>query len=149
MIDIGIFCRGQEGNFRDASYQSCQIWLLPEGADFPSSPFFKSQSKCLTGGELCQGADSTEMERQDIETWAGLCGEHWHLHSSLQSESLVHYQSDDNIQGPPYSLDHNHSHFILVDHSTPEERDGTTKLRLTLEKYISEQRTGYGGKQVL
>lgn len=76
MIDIGIFCRGQEGNFRDASYQSCQIWLLPEGADFPSSPFFKSQSKCLTGGELCQGADSTEMERQDIETWAGLCGEH-------------------------------------------------------------------------
>ncbi|NXQ42619.1 TRPM5 protein, partial [Catharus fuscescens] len=64
---------------------------------------------------------------------------------NTKSESLVHYQSDDNIQGPPYSLDHNHSHFILVDHSTPEERDGTTKLRLTLEKYISEQRTGYGG----
>uniref|UniRef100_A0A8C3NZX1 TRPM SLOG domain-containing protein n=1 Tax=Cyanoderma ruficeps TaxID=181631 RepID=A0A8C3NZX1_9PASS len=50
---------------------------------------------------------------------------------------------------PPYSLDHNHSHFILVDHTAPEEPDGTTKLRFTLEKYISEQRTGYGGKQVL
>lgn len=61
----------------------------------------------------------------------------------------MHYQSDDNIQGPPYSLDHNHSHFILVDHTAPEEPDGTTKLRFTLEKYISEQRTGYGGKQGL
>ncbi|NXN14320.1 TRPM5 protein, partial [Indicator maculatus] len=59
--------------------------------------------------------------------------------------SLVHYQSDDNIQGPLYSLDHSHSHFILVDDVTAGEPDGTTKLRLTLEKYISEQRTGYGG----
>ncbi|KAL2303525.1 hypothetical protein Nmel_008796 [Mimus melanotis] len=66
-------------------------------------------------------------------------------YSIVWGESLVHYQSDDNIQGPPYSLDHNHSHFILVDHSTPEELDGTTKLRLALEKFISEQRTGYGG----
>ncbi|KAF4801614.1 Transient receptor potential cation channel subfamily M member 5 [Turdus rufiventris] len=71
--------------------------------------------------------------------------QHREILDNTKSESLVHYQSDDNIQGPPYSLDHNHSHFILVDHSTPEERDGTTKLRLTLEKYISEQRTGYGG----
>ncbi|GAB0190008.1 transient receptor potential cation channel subfamily M member 5 [Grus japonensis] len=62
-----------------------------------------------------------------------------------KNESLVRYQSDDNIQGPLYSLDHNHSHFILVDHITPHEPDGTTKLRLTLEKHISEQRTGYGG----
>uniref|UniRef100_A0A8C0EAH2 Transient receptor potential cation channel subfamily M member 5 n=1 Tax=Bubo bubo TaxID=30461 RepID=A0A8C0EAH2_BUBBB len=56
---------------------------------------------------------------------------------------------NDNIQGPPYSLDHNHSHFILVDHIAPDEPDGTTKLRLTLEKHISEQRTGYGGKVTL
>ncbi|XP_015719392.1 transient receptor potential cation channel subfamily M member 5 [Coturnix japonica] len=59
--------------------------------------------------------------------------------------SLVHYQSDDNAQGPLYSLDHNHSHFILVDHVTSDEPDETAKLRLTLEKHISEQRTGYGG----
>lgn len=32
---------------------------------------------------------------------------------------------------------------------TPHEPDGTTKLRLTLEKHISEQRTGYGGKSTL
>lgn len=31
----------------------------------------------------------------------------------------------------------------------PDEPDGTTKLRLTLEKHISEQRTGYGGKLTL
>ncbi|XP_072195411.1 transient receptor potential cation channel subfamily M member 5 [Excalfactoria chinensis] len=59
--------------------------------------------------------------------------------------SLVHYQSDDNAQGPLYSLDHNHSHFILVDCAMPDDPDETAKLRLTLEKHISEQRTGYGG----
>uniref|UniRef100_A0A8B9FI53 TRPM SLOG domain-containing protein n=1 Tax=Amazona collaria TaxID=241587 RepID=A0A8B9FI53_9PSIT len=67
----------------------------------------------------------------------------------VTNESLVSYQSNDNIQGPLYSLDHNHSHFILVDHITPDEPGGTTKLRLTLEKHISEQRTGYGGNSVV
>ncbi|NXX45332.1 TRPM5 protein, partial [Tricholaema leucomelas] len=71
--------------------------------------------------------------------------QHREILDSIKNESLVHYQSDDNIQGPLYSLDHSHSHFILVDHITPDDPDGTTKLRLTLEKYISEQRTGYGG----
>ncbi|NXU91672.1 TRPM5 protein, partial [Xiphorhynchus elegans] len=71
--------------------------------------------------------------------------QHREILDNTKNESLVHYQSDDNIQGPPYSLDHNHSHFILVDDVTPDEPDGTTKLRFTLEKHISEQRTGYGG----
>ncbi|XP_062350656.1 transient receptor potential cation channel subfamily M member 5 [Cinclus cinclus] len=71
--------------------------------------------------------------------------QHREILDNTKSESPVHYQSDNNIQGPPYSLDHNHSHFILVDHTTPDELDGTTKLCLNLEKYISEQRTGYGG----
>ncbi|NXF99271.1 TRPM5 protein, partial [Sakesphorus luctuosus] len=71
--------------------------------------------------------------------------QHREILDNTKNESLVHYQSDDNIQGSPYSLDYNHSHFILVDDVTPDEPDGTTKLRLTLEKHISEQRTGYGG----
>ncbi|XP_025057921.1 transient receptor potential cation channel subfamily M member 5 [Alligator sinensis] len=62
-----------------------------------------------------------------------------------ENDSPVHYKSDDNSQGPLYSLDNNHSHFILVDQIDRDEPDGTTKLRLTLEKHISEQRTGYGG----
>ncbi|OPJ73794.1 transient receptor potential cation channel subfamily M member 5 isoform B [Patagioenas fasciata monilis] len=71
--------------------------------------------------------------------------QHREILDNTKNESLVHYQSDDNIQGPLFSLEHNHSHFILVDHITPDEPDGTTKLRLALEKHISEQRTGYGG----
>ncbi|NWR93459.1 TRPM5 protein, partial [Furnarius figulus] len=71
--------------------------------------------------------------------------QHREILDNTKNESLVHYQTDDNIQGPPYSLDHNHSHFILVDDVTPDEPDGTTKLRFNLEKHISEQRTGYGG----
>ncbi|NXI51298.1 TRPM5 protein, partial [Chloroceryle aenea] len=71
--------------------------------------------------------------------------QHREILDNTKNEGLVHYQSDDNIQGPLYSLDHNHSHFILVDHITLDESDRTTKLRLTLEKHISEQRTGHGG----
>ncbi|NWX97608.1 TRPM5 protein, partial [Nothoprocta ornata] len=71
--------------------------------------------------------------------------QHREILDNIKNENPVHYQADDNAQGPLYSLDHNHSHFILVDHITPDEPDGTTKLRLTLEKHISEQRTGYGG----
>uniref|UniRef100_A0A8C8SPL9 Transient receptor potential cation channel subfamily M member 5 n=1 Tax=Pelusios castaneus TaxID=367368 RepID=A0A8C8SPL9_9SAUR len=61
------------------------------------------------------------------------------------NEGPICYKSDANGQGPLYSLDNNHSHFILVDQINPDEPDGTTKLRLSLEKHISEQRTGYGG----
>ncbi|CAM2115439.1 unnamed protein product [Caretta caretta] len=71
--------------------------------------------------------------------------QHREILDNVKNENLVCYKSDDNGQGPLYSLDNNHSHFILVDQINPDEPDGTTKLRLTLEKHISEQRTGYGG----
>ncbi|XP_053258213.1 transient receptor potential cation channel subfamily M member 5 [Podarcis raffonei] len=58
---------------------------------------------------------------------------------------LISYKSDHSAQGPLYFLDNHHSHFILVDEKDPNEPDGTTRLRLTFEKHISEQRTGYGG----
>nr|XP_020644461.1 transient receptor potential cation channel subfamily M member 5 [Pogona vitticeps] len=71
--------------------------------------------------------------------------QHRELLDNVKNGSLISYKPDNNIQGPPYSLDNHHSHFILVDEKDPTEPDATMKLRLTLEKYISEQRTGYGG----
>ena len=59
----------------------------------------------------------------------------------------MHYPLDDGGgQGPFCPLDNNHSHFILVEPGSPGKGDGPTELRLRLEKYISEQRTGYGGE---
>lgn len=59
----------------------------------------------------------------------------------------MHYPLDDGgSQGPFCPLDNNHSHFILVEPGSPGKGDGPTELRLRLEKYISEQRTGYGGE---
>ncbi|XP_032895068.1 transient receptor potential cation channel subfamily M member 5 isoform X1 [Amblyraja radiata] len=60
----------------------------------------------------------------------------------VKEHSPAVYRVDDTAQGPLYSLDNNHSHFILVDEKTP---NGTTKLWLKLLKHISEQRTGYAG----
>ncbi|XP_077177636.1 transient receptor potential cation channel subfamily M member 5 [Paroedura picta] len=68
--------------------------------------------------------------------------QHKELLEDVKNNSLINYKSDYNAQGPRYFLDNHHSHFILVDEKEP---DGTTNLRLTLEKHISEQRTGYGG----
>ncbi|XP_061468754.1 transient receptor potential cation channel subfamily M member 5 [Rhineura floridana] len=70
---------------------------------------------------------------------------HRELLENVKNDSFISYKTDHSAPGPPYSLDNHHSHFILVDEKDPDEPDGTTRLRLTLEKHISEQRTGYGG----
>ncbi|XP_020826469.1 transient receptor potential cation channel subfamily M member 5 isoform X4 [Phascolarctos cinereus] len=80
---------------------------------------------------------------------------HKEVLDNSQNENPIPYKSDDNSQGTLYSLDSNHSHFILVDPLLDRgpasaraagHGDPTTRLRLLLEKHISEQRTGYGGK---
>uniref|UniRef100_A0A8D0C733 Transient receptor potential cation channel subfamily M member 5 n=1 Tax=Salvator merianae TaxID=96440 RepID=A0A8D0C733_SALMN len=73
--------------------------------------------------------------------------QHRELLDNIKDDSLISYKSDRSVQGPLYYLDNHHSHFILVDEKDPNEADGTTRLRLTLEKHISEQRTGYGGEK--
>ncbi|XP_024843290.1 transient receptor potential cation channel subfamily M member 5 [Bos taurus] len=71
---------------------------------------------------------------------------HRRLLDHAQGDGPVHYPLDDGgSQGPFCPLDNNHSHFILVEPGSPGKGDGPTELRLRLEKYISEQRTGYGG----
>ncbi|ELR50032.1 Transient receptor putative cation channel subfamily M member 5 [Bos mutus] len=71
---------------------------------------------------------------------------HRRLLDHAQGDGPVHYPLDDGGgQGPFCPLDNNHSHFILVEPGSPGKGDGPTELRLRLEKYISEQRTGYGG----
>ncbi|XP_068832373.1 transient receptor potential cation channel subfamily M member 5 [Capricornis sumatraensis] len=71
---------------------------------------------------------------------------HRRLLDHAQGAGPVHYPLDNGGgQGPFCPLDNNHSHFILVEPGAPGEGDGPTELRLRLEKYISEQRTGYGG----
>uniref|UniRef100_A0A4W2GXC0 Transient receptor potential cation channel subfamily M member 5 n=1 Tax=Bos indicus x Bos taurus TaxID=30522 RepID=A0A4W2GXC0_BOBOX len=71
---------------------------------------------------------------------------HRRLLDHAQGDRPVHYPLDDGGgQGPFCPLDNNHSHFILVEPGSPGKGDGPTELRLRLEKYISEQRTGYGG----
>ncbi|XP_072495576.1 transient receptor potential cation channel subfamily M member 5 isoform X1 [Notamacropus eugenii] len=80
---------------------------------------------------------------------------HKEVLDNSQNENPIPYKSDDSSQGTLYSLDSNHSHFILVDPLLDKapvaagatgHGDPTTRLRLLLEKHISEQRTGYGGK---
>ncbi|KAB0376470.1 hypothetical protein FD755_010914 [Muntiacus reevesi] len=71
---------------------------------------------------------------------------HRRLLDHAQGDGPVHYPLDEGgSQGPLSPLDNNHSHFILVEPGAPGKGDEPAELRLRLEKYISEQRTGYGG----
>ncbi|XP_078289957.1 transient receptor potential cation channel subfamily M member 5 isoform X1 [Panthera onca] len=64
----------------------------------------------------------------------------------VSEDSPVHYPAaEGSSRGPLCSLDNNHAYFVLVEPGPPGKGDGPTELRLTLEKHISEQRTGYGG----
>ncbi|XP_057634518.1 transient receptor potential cation channel subfamily M member 5 [Chionomys nivalis] len=72
------------------------------------------------------------------------------LHSQLldgvQEDTPIHYPAEEgSIQGPLCPLDSNLSHFILVEPGGLGSGDGLAELRLSLEKHISQQRTGYGG----
>ncbi|KAG8522546.1 Transient receptor potential cation channel subfamily M member 5 [Galemys pyrenaicus] len=71
---------------------------------------------------------------------------HRQLLDKAQEDSLVQYPADSGSgQGPLCPLDNSHSHFILVEPGPPGTGDGATELRLSLERYISQQRTSYGG----
>ncbi|XP_051779562.1 transient receptor potential cation channel subfamily M member 5 [Erpetoichthys calabaricus] len=63
---------------------------------------------------------------------------------TAKNDEPAYYHAEDLPHGPTYSLDSNHSHFILVEEDE-QHPDGTTDLRIKLLKHISEQRTGYGG----
>ncbi|XP_021023260.1 transient receptor potential cation channel subfamily M member 5 [Mus caroli] len=64
-----------------------------------------------------------------------------------KEDTPIHYPTDEgNIQGPLCPLDSNLSHFILVESGAlGSGNNGLTELQLSLEKHISQQRTGYGG----
>ncbi|XP_038198784.1 transient receptor potential cation channel subfamily M member 5 [Arvicola amphibius] len=71
---------------------------------------------------------------------------HGQLLDGVQEDTPIHYPADEgSIQGPLCPLDSNLSHFILVEPGGLGSGDGLAELRLSLEKHISQQRTGYGG----
>ncbi|GCC19199.1 hypothetical protein chiPu_0018262 [Chiloscyllium punctatum] len=68
-----------------------------------------------------------------------------HNRESLISEEgrfPVEYYMDEANQGRLSCLDHNHTHFILVDNGTHGQYGVEILLRAQLEKYISKQRMG-------
>ncbi|XP_076770004.1 transient receptor potential cation channel subfamily M member 5 isoform X4 [Arvicanthis niloticus] len=72
---------------------------------------------------------------------------HRQLLDGVQEDTPIHYPADEgSIQGPLCPLDSNLSHFILVEPGAlGSGNDGLAELQLSLEKHISQQRTGYGG----
>lgn len=65
----------------------------------------------------------------------------------LQGDEPAAYKPQDLPHGSVYSLDSNHSHFVLVEED-PSKPGATSEMRVKLLKHISLQRTGYGGRPV-
>ncbi|CAO2583997.1 Transient receptor potential cation channel subfamily M member 5 [Lemmus lemmus] len=71
---------------------------------------------------------------------------HSQLLDGIQEDTPIQYPADEgSIQGPLCPLDSNLSHFILVEPGGLGSGVGLAELQLSLEKHISQQRTGYGG----
>lgn len=68
----------------------------------------------------------------------------WFFFFHLQPDQPASYPSEDLPHGAVYSLDCNHSHFILVEED-PKKPGATSDMRVKLLKHISLQRTGHGG----
>ncbi|KAG7272370.1 hypothetical protein CRUP_000361 [Coryphaenoides rupestris] len=63
---------------------------------------------------------------------------------TAKPDSPAVYKAQDLPHGSVYSLDSNHSHFVLVEED-PQRPGATSEMRVKLLKHISLQRTGYGG----
>lgn len=63
-----------------------------------------------------------------------------------QPDHPAAYPTEDLPHGSVYSLDSNHSHFVMIEED-PQRSGATSDMRVKLLKHISLQRTGYGGTE--
>uniref|UniRef100_UPI00398ECA5E transient receptor potential cation channel subfamily M member 5 n=1 Tax=Pristiophorus japonicus TaxID=55135 RepID=UPI00398ECA5E len=117
--------------------QSTGAWIITSGL---RAGITKLIGEAVRDHALASTSSKIKVFAMGISPW-GIISDREAL-ANVQKHSPAMYRVDETAHGPLYSLDNNHSHFILVDDETP---NGTTELWLKLLKHISQQRTGYAG----
>nr|XP_057944966.1 transient receptor potential cation channel subfamily M member 5 isoform X1 [Doryrhamphus excisus] len=119
--------------------QSTGAWILTNGLRFGIT---KHLGQAVRDHSLASTSAKVRVVAIGIAPWNMI-----HNREALLSDKLCEpavYKPQDLPHGSVYSLDNNHSHFVLVEED-PSRPGATSEMRVKLLKHISLQRTGYGG----
>ncbi|XP_036390568.1 transient receptor potential cation channel subfamily M member 5 [Megalops cyprinoides] len=119
--------------------QSTGAWILTSGLRFGIT---KHLGQAVRDHSLASTSSKVQVVAIGIAPWTTIHNRDLLLSAKTQYPAA--YPSEDLPHGMVYSLDCNHSHFVLVEED-PERPGSTSEMRIKLLKYISQQRTGYGG----
>ncbi|XP_016102616.1 transient receptor potential cation channel subfamily M member 5 [Sinocyclocheilus grahami] len=119
--------------------QSTGAWILTSGLRFGIT---KNLGQAVRDHSLASTSTKVRVVAIGIAPWNMI--QNRDLLLSAKPDHPATYPSEDLPHGAVYSLDCNHSHFILVDED-PQRPGSTGEMRVKMLKHISLQRTGYGG----
>ncbi|XP_016367451.1 transient receptor potential cation channel subfamily M member 5 [Sinocyclocheilus rhinocerous] len=119
--------------------QSTGAWILTSGLRFGIT---KNLGQAVRDHSLASTSTKVRVVAIGIAPWNMI--QNRDLLLSAKPDHPAAYPSEDLPHGAVYSLDCNHSHFILVDED-PQRPGSTGEMRVKMLKHISLQRTGYGG----
>lgn len=119
--------------------QSTGAWILTNGFRFGIT---KHLGQAVRDHSLASTSSKVRVVAIGIAPWNMIHGRESLLHS--KGDEPAAYKPQDLPHGSVYSLDSNHSHFVLVEED-PSKPGATSEMRVKLLKHISLQRTGYGG----
>ncbi|KAI4878097.1 hypothetical protein NFI96_027891 [Prochilodus magdalenae] len=115
--------------------QSTGAWILTSGLRFGIT---KHLGQAVKDHSLACTSSKVRVVAIGIAPWTMI-----HNRDLLPDQPAA-YPTEDLPHGSVYSLDKNHSHFILIEED-PQRPGATNDMRVRLLKHISLQRTGYGG----
>uniref|UniRef100_A0A673XMN1 Transient receptor potential cation channel, subfamily M, member 5 n=1 Tax=Salmo trutta TaxID=8032 RepID=A0A673XMN1_SALTR len=117
--------------------QSTGAWILTNGLRFGIT---KHLGQAVRDHSLASTSSKVKVVAIGIAPWNMI-----HNRDALLAAKVsIHIHPQDLPHGAVYSLDCNHSHFVLVEED-PQRPGATSEMRVKLLKHISLQRTGYGG----
>ncbi|XP_055084911.1 transient receptor potential cation channel subfamily M member 5 isoform X2 [Periophthalmus magnuspinnatus] len=119
--------------------QSTGAWILTNGFRFGIT---KHLGQAVRDHSLASTSSKVRVVAIGIAPWNMIHNREALLQA--KGDEPAAYKPQDLPHGSVYSLDSNHSHFVLVEED-PKKAGATSEMRVKLLKHISLQRTGYGG----
>uniref|UniRef100_A0AAQ4P876 Transient receptor potential cation channel, subfamily M, member 5 n=1 Tax=Gasterosteus aculeatus aculeatus TaxID=481459 RepID=A0AAQ4P876_GASAC len=121
--------------------QSTGAWILTNGLRFGIT---KHLGQAVRDHSLASTSSKVRVVAIGIAPWNMIHNREALASNYPKVEEPAVYEPQDLPHGSVYSLDSNHSHFVLVEED-PDRPGATSEMRVKLLKHISLQRTGYGG----
>nr|XP_005990988.1 PREDICTED: transient receptor potential cation channel subfamily M member 4-like [Latimeria chalumnae] len=120
--------------------QSTGAWIITRGLRFGIGKYV---GEAVRDHSTANTSSRTKIVALGIAPW-GIIHNRDCLVNPKGSFPATYYMED--MGGPTFSLDNNYSAFLLVDDGRTGHSGGEMHFQTQLEKFISKQKTGVGGK---